>query len=43
MNYNNDLLGRKQVPKGDKKKKTATVIYFMDNSPLFKIKKLEEM
>jgi len=41
MNYNNDLPGGKQATKGDKK--TATVIYFMDYSPLSKIRKLKEM
>ena len=41
MNYNK---GR-QVTKGDKKKtkKTTTVIYYMDYSPLSKIRKLNEM
>ena len=40
MNYNNDLPGGKQVTKGDKNK---TVIYYMDYSPLSKIRKLNEM
>jgi hypothetical protein len=43
MNYNNDLPGGKQVTKGDKKKPTTTVIYYMDYSPLSKIRKLNEM
>ena len=36
MNYNNDLPGGKQATKGDKKK-TTTVIYYMDYFPLSKI------
>ena len=39
MNYNNDLPGGKQVTKGDKKK----LIYYMDYSPLSKIRKLNEL
>ena len=34
MNYNNDLPGAKQAAKGNKKKHSITVIYFMDYSPL---------
>jgi len=40
MNYNNDLPGRKQATKEDKK---LTVIYYMDYSPLSNIRQLNEM
>ena len=34
MNYNSDLLGGKQMTKGDKK---LNVLYYMDYSPLSNI------